>query len=106
MDRVTGATPQTRIILSLLRKAGRQGLTGTELLDAGVKPRYSARIESLRKEGCEIRTDRVRASLFRYTLVSTPPHLLPPPKPTVQQCVDGEDVPLFDANELESKVQW
>lgn len=72
---MNAAKPQTGTqrsrVLSLLYAHGKLGATTADFLEARI-PRFSARIEELRKQGYEIQTSRERKGSYRYTLVSEP----------------------------------
>lgn len=53
-------------ILDLLVKAGLQGVTNAELNKIAF--RYAARIQELRKEGCQISTVQIKKGLFTFIL--------------------------------------
>ena len=59
---------QRDLVLRMLTDAGDRGVTTGAFLDAKV-PRFSARIEELRRAGYLIVKHRVTASRFRYELV-------------------------------------
>ncbi len=78
-------TGQKKQILDMLSEAGDEGVTNRDL--NLVAFRYSARIDDLKKKGFDIRSKRVKGSLWRFILVRpvlvTPQAPKPPPgKPT------------------------
>ena len=61
----------------LLRRAGPRGVTTGEFIDARI-PRFSARIDELRDAGWVIHRARLRASSYRYTVISEPVSVVSP----------------------------
>lgn len=57
--------------LRLLRAAGPHGVTTATFLDQRI-PRFSARLEELRKQGYLIHTQRVRQGSYVYRLLKEP----------------------------------
>lgn len=53
--------------LMLLQRAGSEGVSTAAFLEAYI-PRFSARIEELRREGFQIARERLRQGSFKYTL--------------------------------------
>jgi len=86
------------LLAHLLREAGDRGLTTSELLQAGIGARYSARLLELRERGWVVEVTRIRDGAHRYTLVSEPTSRAAPgiaPRPGVALgtgSLFGEDV--------------
>lgn len=62
---------QRERVLSMLKNAGRSGVTTGEFLDAYL-PRFGARIYELRRAGMLIDQERLSSSSWRYTLRGGP----------------------------------
>lgn len=60
-------TRQQKIVLSMLRVAGKAGVYNYEFARNNIL-RYSARIDEMRAQGVEIRTVRISAGVFKYVL--------------------------------------
>lgn len=70
------ANTQGAQILSLLRAAGPWGCTNTRLF--GVCHAINARINDLRRQGCDIEAKSEGGGVWRYTLLSEPASAKPP----------------------------
>lgn len=55
----------------MLKKAGEDGVTNTDFVDAGVY-RYSARIKELRDEGVDVESIQIRGGFWKFRLASPP----------------------------------
>lgn len=64
--------------LMMLQRAGTEGVTTATFLEAYI-PRFSARIEELRREGFQIDRERLRQGSFRYTLADVGGDISPGP---------------------------